>query len=242
MKNNNKKAIIIFIFTLTIMLVIYFVINKSEYYFPKRENYNIYGIDLSYYQGEQIKWDTLLYGNDLPIEFVFLKASEGISLQDKMFKEYARELIERNICIGAYHYFIADISGSEQAKNFLSSINGIKLNLPYVIDIEEYKDREVAIRNLNTFIQTINNETNHEIMIYTNISTYYDLIVGNDLDHLPLWIASYRTDKPQLQREYLFWQYTDRGRLKGISTKVDLNVFNGSNNEWMVYKKKCGCL
>jgi lysozyme len=241
MKKEKNKILFLLLATLIIMLIIYFIINKPEYYFPKRENYNVYGIDLSYYQGDQIEWDTLLYGNDLPIEFVFLKASEGITLQDKMFEEYSKELIKRNVCFGAYHYFVADISGSEQAKNFLNSISNVKVKLPYVIDIEKYTDRDVAIKNLNTFIQTINNEKDHEIMIYTNVSTYYDLIVGNDLDHLPLWIASYRIDEPQLPKDFLFWQYTDRGRLKGINTKIDLNVFNGSYNGWIKYKKACGC-
>jgi len=40
----------------------------------------------------------------------------------------------------------------------LNSISNVKVKLPYVIDIEEYTDRDVAIKNLNTFIQTINNE------------------------------------------------------------------------------------
>ncbi|MBK6933791.1 MAG: hypothetical protein IPH17_01505 [Bacteroidales bacterium] len=241
MRDKYDNILIILLITSILLVLMYLLIGRSEYYFPKRDNFDVYGIDLSYYQGDKIDWDSLLYGNDTPIEFVFLKASEGVNLQDIMFKEYAKELSKRNVCFGAYHYFIAELSGNEQAKNFLNAIDGIDVKLPYVIDIEEYNDRELAIRNLNSFIHTINNETSHDIMIYTNISTYYDLIIGNELDHLLLWIASSKVDEPIIPGRYLFWQYSDRGRLKGISEKIDLNVFNGSYNDWMKYKKYCGC-
>jgi len=42
---------------------------------------------------------------------------------------------------------------------------------------------------------------------------------------IPLWIAQYRNTLtlPKGWKSCFLWQYTDKGRIKGISTYVDLN-------------------
>ncbi|MCG2901914.1 glycoside hydrolase family 25 protein, partial [Escherichia coli] len=49
----------------------------------------------------------------------------------------------------------------------------------------------------------------------------------------PLWIREY-DQKPELkdQREWVFWQYSRKGKIKGIEQPVDLNVYTGSLKEW----------
>lgn len=49
----------------------------------------------------------------------------------------------------------------------------------------------------------------------------------------PIWIRDILSE-PDLPdgRGWLFWQYTNRGQLKGISTAVDLNAFAGTRAEF----------
>lgn len=49
----------------------------------------------------------------------------------------------------------------------------------------------------------------------------------------PIWIRDILSE-PNLPdgRDWLFWQYTNRGRLDGINTRVDLNAFAGSKTEF----------
>jgi lysozyme len=50
-----------------------------------------------------------------------------------------------------------------------------------------------------------------------------------------LWVAHYtNASNPQLPApwtKWTFWQHTDKGTLRGIEGKVDLNWFNGSLKE-----------
>lgn len=71
MRDKYDNILIILLITSILLVLMYLLIGRSEYYFPKRDNFDVYGIDLSYYQGDKIDWDSLLYGNDTPIEFVF---------------------------------------------------------------------------------------------------------------------------------------------------------------------------
>ena len=46
----------------------------------------------------------------------------------------------------------------------------------------------------------------------------------------PFWIAHYYKDELDYDGDWLFWQHTDLGDIKGIKGDVDLNIFNGSFN------------
>jgi lysozyme len=39
-------------------------------------------------------------------------------------------------------------------------------------------------------------------------------------------------DKPRIKRRWNFWQHNERGRVNGITTPVDFNVFNGDGDEF----------
>ena len=48
-----------------------------------------------------------------------------------------------------------------------------------------------------------------------------------------IWIRNiYHEPSLPDNREWVFWQYASRGHLDGISTYVDLNVFNGNIEEY----------
>ena len=34
------------------------------------------------------------------------------------------------------------------------------------------------------------------------------------------------------------WQHTNQGKISGISTVVDMNVFNGNEKDWMKFLEK----
>ena len=50
--------------------------------------YDVHGIDVSHYQG-RIDWEKLLLTNetDYPIQFIFMKATEGRMLADDAFEQ-----------------------------------------------------------------------------------------------------------------------------------------------------------
>ena len=79
--------------------------------------------------------------------------------------------------------------------------------------------------------------------IYNKIPVIYttqaakNSILGSDFDDCDLWIRSvYLPVSPT--ESWRFWQYNDRARLKGYNGRerfIDMNVFNGSREEFDEY-------
>jgi lysozyme len=65
---------------------------------------------------------------------------------------------------------------------------------------------------------------------------FYDRYLSNKYPNQPIWISDfYSFNKlPALadRQSWLFWQYSERGSIAGISTLVDLNVFNGNKTKF----------
>ena len=71
-------------------------------------------------------------------------------------------------------------------------------------------------------------------IIYTNVSIYNKYIKGHFKNN-PLWMADYKSynihdsvKNPNL----MFWQYTEKGHLSGISGLVDINAFMGEKTDF----------
>lgn len=174
--------------------------------------------------------------------FAFIKATEGTHYINPQFRSDTIKFIEEEVPVGFYHYARpAASSGAEQARLFVRVTgidNGVKA-FPPVLDIET--DGGLSASELTKwvgeFVDEIKRLTDRETMIYT-YPHFWKEKMGNttEFNHLPLWIASYA---PSLKADVIpggweswdFWQYTDSGRVPGYSGKVDVNVFNGTEDE-----------
>lgn len=189
---------------------------KSEYYD---------GIDISHHQGE-VQWCSV----DSTLDFIICKATEGENFIDSKFKKNWDSIS----CIkGCYHFFRPQYSGEKQALLYLSVAELTIGNIKPIVDVEYTKHWDNSkylkgfINNLISFINTIKEKTGLEPIIYTNpafwskyIEKYYNS------DHL-LWIADYRKrEEPQVPSKFddwHIWQYTDKGKINGVSGPVDMN-------------------
>ena len=67
----------------------------------------------------------------------------------------------------------------------------------------------------------------------------YELYLSGDYEEYDIWIRNVIT-RPKLldNRKWVFWQYTNRERLKGYNGDekyIDMNVFNGSECDFYVW-------
>lgn len=237
----NKKimlgAIIMGLILCGISTIIYAVyigwIIPNKIYLNKE---NIIGCDVSHYQGD-INWD-LLY--DQNVSFVFIKATEGSGHIDKKFLENWDSVYKSNIKAGAYHFFSFDSHGKSQAERFISLVQKRSDMLPPVIDVEFYGDNNVVRpdptivrKELNDFISAIEIEYETKPILYTTKEAY-DYFLKDYYNEYPLWIRGILT-KPNIDREWTFWQYTNREKLEGYSgveDYIDMNVFNGNKEDF----------
>jgi lysozyme len=131
---------------------------RQQIEFP--QGYTVHGIDVSRWQDE-VNWKRLkartLDDDTITFEFAFIKATEGIFIEDPMFRDNWDDAKKNKIIRGAYHYFLCNYDPKLQAKNFISSVKLQKGDFPPVIDIEETagKSKKEIVRRLKIFILEI---------------------------------------------------------------------------------------
>jgi lysozyme len=197
-------------------------------------NFKIHGIDVSRYQNN-INWDEVaaMQVADKKIGFAFIKATEGLGRVDNNFNRNWKKIGETNLVRGAYHFFIATKSGKQQAENFIRTVNLGRGDLPPVLDVEQtYGVKPALLRaRVKEFLDVTEAYYGVKPIIYTNVD-FYNHYLSDDMQAYPLWVAHYlRKDRPRIARDWLFWQYSETGRVNGINTTVDFNVFNGDSTD-----------
>jgi lysozyme len=198
-------------------------------------NFSVHGIDVSKYQNV-IDWTSVKAMNvdDVHLSFAFIKATEGNINEDKYFDRNWKKARLANMTRGAYHFFIATKSGKTQAENFISSVELEPGDLPPVLDVEQaYGVSPPKLRQrVKEWLLAVEHFYGVRPIIYTNVD-FYKLYLEEEFDEYPLWVAHYiNKGKPRIYRDWHFWQYSETGRVNGIISKVDFNVFNGDSTEF----------
>lgn len=200
--------------------------------YPSFIHFPVQGIDISHYQGN-INWQQL---DKQRIQFIFIKATEGGDFKDKSFQDYWREANKLNIPIGAYHFFTFCRSGKEQAQHFIREVPIELINLPPAIDLEFEgnckANRKVdLLAEITNYIKIIETHYQRKVIIYAT-QNFYQTHLINQFPQNPIWIRDIYKQPNIPNRQWLFWQYANRGRIKGINGFVDLNVFKGSKADF----------
>ncbi len=243
MKHRKKVYIIFFVVIFcTTMLVI---LGRYALYggyirlnYPSLTEYPVQGIDISHHQ-QYVDWDRI---DKAKVTFAFMKATEGAAHVDSLFDYNLNNARRLGIAQGAYHYFSFCKTGEEQAENFLSVVRQSGSEIIPIIDLEysgncmEENRVDDIMYEAETFIRIVELELKTRVLVYTT-NEFYENNLLNKLPDNPIWIRDI-IKKPKLSdgRAWLFWQYTNRGKLDGIRAFVDLNAFYGSKSEfddWM---------
>jgi lysozyme len=198
-------------------------------------NYSIHGIDVSKYQ-DIINWESVqqMEVDNIRIGFAFIKATEGNNNRDIHFRRNWKKAKEAGIVRGAYHFFIATKSGRVQAENFIEQVQLEPGDLPPVIDVEQtYGVSKRKLRERVTeFLNVVENHYGIKPVIYTS-ADFYKQYFEDGYDDYPLWVAHYlQKERPRIFRNWHFWQHSETGRVNGIYSRVDFNVFNGDSLEF----------
>ena len=198
-------------------------------------NYTIHGIDVSKYQ-DVIDWSSVkdMKVGNVQMSFAFIKATEGLGNEDAYFQRNWKKTKDAGLARGAYHFFLATKSGKAQAENFINSVELMPGDMPPVLDIEQtYGVSPEKLRaRAKEWLQTIQDHYHVMPIIYTNVD-FYKQYLKDDFDGYPLWIAHYlQKERPSIYRDWAFWQHSEAGRVNGIVTRVDFDVFNGDSAEF----------
>lgn len=178
-------------------------------------------IDVSYVQG-QINWDQV---KTTGVDGVIIQCGYGdniTSQDDKYWKRNADECTRLGIPFGAYIYSYATSMAQieSEAQHVLRLVKGYNLSYPIYLDLEEPGTQAGAVDRAKRFGDIIE-AAGYWCGIYANLNWWNNYLP--DLDRFTKWIAQYNSQCEYTGANKDIWQYSDTGRVAGISGNVDMN-------------------
>ena len=184
----------------------------------------IEGIDVSEFQGNINFKEVKDYG----IEIVYIRSSASHSYIDAKFEENYQKAKENNLKIGFYHYVTARSieEAQEQARFFATVIKGKEADCRLAMDFETFRGLTKEEINIiaKSFLEELKKLTEKELVIYSDAYNAKYTFEESLFEKYPLWLAEYGVKEPEA-KNYIGWQYTDKGSIPGIKGYVDRDIF-----------------
>lgn len=186
------------------------------------------GIDVSRYQGA-IDWKRVKAAGK---QFAFIRLgycdNDGRIELDPTFKQNMKEAEAAGIAPGVYLYSYANTTEAAQraAEDTISLIASERVTYPVVLDLEDALYRGLSNEENTAIAKAYLSEIEAQkyyAMLYTNTAFAREHLNMPELSRFDLWISDWR-GSVGYPGSYGIWQYTNKGRVDGIGTDVDLDV------------------
>ena len=185
------------------------------------------GIDVSKWQGT-IDWNKV---KNTGIDFAIIREGYGKKSPtqiDKKFKENINGAKSVGIHTSVYHYSYADSvqDAISEAEFCLENIEGLSLEYPIVLDIEDRTMLSLSNRQRTDIVKAFCEKIEkhgYYAMFYCNLNWLNNYLIKDELiQRYDLWLAQWDIDKPSCSCG--IWQYSSTGKIDGINGNVDLNI------------------
>lgn len=193
----------------------------------------VLGIDVSKWNGE-IDWDKV---KNAGVEFVIIRCGyrgsvSGSLVEDPYFAANIKGATAAGLKVGVYFFTQAvnEVEAVEEASMVISLVRDYNLEYPVFIDTEgaggngraDRLDVEERTKVCEAFCATVKN-AGYKAGVYASRNWYNQRLETAGLEKYVIWLAEYRS-APLYQGYYQMWQYTSKGKVDGISGKVDMNL------------------
>ena len=193
------------------------------------------GIDVSKFQ-KAIDWSKVAGDG---VEFAFIRVgyrgwgSSGRLVEDEYFEANMQGALKAGIKVGVYFYSqaITEEEAVEEANFVLERIAPYNVECPVVFDVEKVSEEGARMNHITLeertqvtkiFCQTVK-DAGYKPMIYHNTQMGALMLDLTELEEFDKWFAAY-TNTLYYPYEYKVWQYSDSGKVAGITGKVDLDI------------------
>ena len=184
------------------------------------------GIDVSVHNGN-IDWQRV---KNAGIDFAILRAGYGrlASQKDEKFEQNYSGAKAAGIPVGAYWYSYA-MSEDEarlEADVFLSIIKGKQFEMPVYFDLEEKKQfdlgKEKVSAIMRAFLERVE-AAGYFVGLYGSASSLTTHTADDIKSRYTIWLAHW-VNQTNYSGAYGIWQYSEKGKVDGISGNVDLDI------------------
>lgn len=184
------------------------------------------GIDVSVHNGN-IDWNKVKADG---IEFAILRAGFGRleKQKDEKFEQNYAGAKAAGIPVGAYWYSYAmdEDEARLEADVFLKVIKGKQFEMPVYFDLEEKKQfdlgKEKVSAIMRAFLERVES-AGYFTGLYGSASSLTTHTADDIKSHYTIWLAHW-VDKTNYSGAYGIWQYSEKGKVDGISGNVDLDI------------------
>ncbi|MBQ2115752.1 MAG: glycoside hydrolase family 25 protein [Lachnospiraceae bacterium] len=192
------------------------------------------GIDVSKYQGD-IDWEKVSADG---VEYAFVRLGvrgyqSGKIVADEYFDQNMRGACDAGIRTGVYFFTQAvnTAEALEEANFVIESIKNYDVTCPVVFDVEHVANSNARANELSqqertditiAFCNAIR-DAGYIPMIYGNVKCFTKMLDMTRLNEYEKWYAFY-DDYMYMPYDVSCWQYTEKGKVKGISGNVDMNI------------------
>lgn len=190
------------------------------------------GIDVSHLNGV-IDWAKVA-SDPQGIKFAILKASEGSNSKDGERLINYTGAKNNGLLVSFYHFATfnsqnVEADAKQEAANFIAAVAELDPDLPLILDTETNKPLSLSKDNVLLFINTFFDELQiqgYDIALYASpgfLQSY--LPKHHNLGEVKIWAADYSGNINPVQGITKYWmrQFTDNGKVQGISGNVDMN-------------------
>ena len=171
------------------------------------------------------------------ITCVILRAGYGKDPNQEYnkFNEYYRQAKAAGLNVGAYWYSYATSVDAAKAevRNCMKTIRGKEFDLPVFLDVEEYRQAVLPRRTLTDIISTFCDGVKgygFDVGMYSAKSMLVDSAYPDELaSKYLIWMAAPNNSYNELPPFVDIHQYSWKGKVDGISEKVDMNYIYNLN-------------
>ncbi len=167
------------------------------------------------------------------IRFAYLKATEGGDFQDPSFTENLAGARKAGLDCGAYHFFSLRTPGLVQAQNFIKTVPKNQCTLPCAIDLEYTGNSSIRPtvpdfrQQLDAFVAAVRGKYGVEPVFYVDDALAKDYLAGYPIQRR--WVRAIAFGPGS---NWIFWQFSEFGRVPGVRGDVDMDVFKGNAVEF----------
>lgn len=188
------------------------------------------GIDVSSHQGtidfRRVK--------NAGIDFVIIRMACGTNIDENFYTNYFKAKAN-GLKVGAYIYTLANT-----VPKIVSEVNAIRhelnkfieaneremeFDLPFFIDVEHDTIIKTSKNNVSwLFDESYRRfkELFAKVGLYASTSVLETKFREDILESVPVWVAEW-DNSLDYKGNFIFWQYSNKGRIDGIDVDVDLN-------------------
>ena len=192
---------------------------------------SVMGLDVSKWNGS-IDWNAV---KNSGVSYVIIRcgyrgSSQGALIEDSTYRTNIKGAIDAGLNVGVYFFTQAvdEVEAVEEASMVLELVSGYRISYPIFLDVEASGGRADSIDKATrtavckAFCETIQG-AGYTAGIYANKTWLTEKIDTGTLGGYKIWLAQYAAT-PTYTGRYDIWQYSESGRVSGISGNVDLNT------------------